>query len=109
MLGLGKVLLVDWDEKMEQEWMAVFAHESGHAMMALLKGVPCYGIYFEKRPWEVLRVFANPSDKWRHEDYVVSAAGVAAELLVYQIKTVMGLRQTAQILPHQMHRYLTRQ
>ena len=35
-------------------------------------------------------MFANPSDKWRHEDYVVSAAGVAAELLVYQNKNSDG-------------------
>ncbi len=75
---------MDWEQKMEQEWGAVFAHESGHALMALLKGIPCHGIYFERGGGKFCAVFASPSDKWRNEDYLVSAAGVAAELLVYR-------------------------
>lgn len=75
---------MDLEEKMEQEWGPVFAHESGHALMALLQGIPCSGIYFERGDGKFCAVLASPSDTMSNEDYLVSAAGVAAELLVYQ-------------------------
>jgi hypothetical protein len=39
---------LDQDETMEAEWERAFAHESGHALMAVLQGIPCHGICFEK-------------------------------------------------------------
>lgn len=76
---------MDWEEKMEQDWGPVFAHESGHALMALLQGIPCHGVYFEKGTGggRFCALSANPSDKRSNKDYLISAAGVAAELLIY--------------------------
>jgi len=57
--------MVNWEQKMEQEWGRAFVHESGHALMAVLQGILCDGIYYQK------------------EDYLFLAAGAAAENLVY--------------------------
>jgi hypothetical protein len=35
-------------KKMEEEWERPLVHESGHALIAVLEGIPCYGICFEK-------------------------------------------------------------
>ena len=76
---------MDWEEEMELNWGPTIAHESGHALMALLQGIPCHGIYFERGEdgGRFCALFANPSDKRSKKDYLVSAAGVAAELLIY--------------------------
>jgi len=76
---------VNWEEEMELNWGPTFAHESGHALMALLQGIPCHGIYFERDQdgGRFCASFANPSDQRSKSDYFVSAAGVAAELLIY--------------------------
>jgi hypothetical protein len=76
---------MDFEETMEQDWGPAFAHESGHALMALLQGIPCRGIYFERGAdgGRFCALLADPSDKQSNKDYLVSAAGVAAELLVY--------------------------
>jgi hypothetical protein len=77
---------MSWEEYMEREWGPSLVHESGHALMALLQGIPCHGIYFERGEdgaGQFCALFANPSDKRSNKDYLVSAAGVAAELLIY--------------------------
>lgn len=35
-----KSVLVDWEQKMEQEWGPTFVHESGHAPLAVLCDIP---------------------------------------------------------------------
>ena len=77
---------MDWEEEMELNWGPTIAHESGHALMALLQGIPCHGIYFERGEdgGRFCALFANPSDKRSKKDYLVSAAGVAAALLRQQ-------------------------
>ena len=77
--------MVNWEEEMELNWGPTFAHESGHALMALLQGIPCHGIYFERGEdgGRFCALFANPSDQRSKSHDLVSAAGVAAELLIY--------------------------
>ena len=79
-------------EMMEQDWAPVLAHESGHALMAVLHGIPCHGICFEKgidggRFCALLG--SSPAEK-SHRDYLIFAAGVAAEMLIYPNRTSDG-------------------
>lgn len=71
---------------MEQEWGATFVHESGHALMAVIQGIDCYGIYLERcadgNRFCALFPHKGPGE-WSSKDYLVSAAGVAAESLIY--------------------------
>jgi len=82
------------EEKMEQEWGPVFAHESGHALMALLQGIPCFAICAEKEELMFCTSYAgSPADQMTHKDYLVSAAGTAAERLVYPGRPTEGDRR----------------
>ena len=74
---------MNWEEQMEAEWGPALAHESGHALMALLRGIPCYGIYFERGQGRFCAITGNSSGNHSKDDYLVSVAGAAAELLVY--------------------------
>jgi hypothetical protein len=40
---------VDFKKRIEKELWPILVHESGHALMAFVQGVPCYGIAFEKQ------------------------------------------------------------
>lgn len=84
--------MVDWEREMELNWGPTFAHESGHALMALLQGIPCHGIYFERGEGggRFCALFANSSGRRSRKDYLVSAAGVAAELLIYPDRNSEG-------------------
>jgi hypothetical protein len=83
---------VDWEKEMELNLGPTFVHESGHALMALLQGIPCHGIYFERGEdgGRFCALFANCSGKRSKQDYLVSAAGVAAELLIYPDRNSEG-------------------
>lgn len=62
-------------------------HESGHALMALLKGFPCHGICFGRYEGKFCVLLGEiPKDQSRKDYYLASAAGVAAELLFIQTK-----------------------
>jgi len=78
--------------EMELNWGPTFVHESGHALMALLQGIQCHGIYFERGEdgGRFCALFANCSGERSKKDYLVSAAGVAAELLIYPDRNSEG-------------------
>ena len=71
---------------MEQEWGEPFVHESGHALIAVLEGIPCHGICFERGEGTgkfcALIAPTAPGQKSR-SNYTVSSAGSAAEQLIY--------------------------
>lgn len=71
---------------MEQEWGRPFVHESGHALIAVLEGIPCHGICFERGEGTgkfcALIAPTAPGQKSR-SNYTVSSAGSAAEQLIY--------------------------
>ena len=75
--------MVNCEEQMEAKWGPALAHESGHALMALLRGIACHGIYFERGLGKFCAVTGNTSGNHSKDDYLVSVAGAAAELLVY--------------------------
>lgn len=78
--------MVNWEEKMEQEWGHAFVHESGHALMAVLQGILCHGIYYqrtEKGGKFCTLIPPKPPNERTKEDYLFLAAGAAAEDLVY--------------------------
>jgi hypothetical protein len=71
---------------MEEEWGRPFVHESGHALMAVLQGISCHGICFEKgeADWKFCTLIPPPPNGEKSKsDYMVSAAGAAAEQLIY--------------------------
>jgi hypothetical protein len=59
-------------------------HESGHALAAILQGIPCYGIYWKKGVGTGKFCALSP-DPTEHDRkyFVFLAAGSAAELLTY--------------------------
>ncbi len=68
---------------MEAEWERAFAHESGHALMAVLQGIPCHGICFEKDSGKFCTLTPLPScGELSKKDYLFFAASTAAELLL---------------------------
>jgi hypothetical protein len=76
----------NWEKKMEEEWGRPFVHESGHALIAVLEGIPCHGICFEKGEGAgkfCALLAATPPDEKSKSNYLVSVAGAAAEMLVY--------------------------
>jgi hypothetical protein len=74
----------DWERRMEEEWGRPFVHESGHALMAILQEIPCYGICYEKGSGKFCCSFPpRLSGELAKKDYMVSVAGTAAERVVY--------------------------
>jgi hypothetical protein len=71
---------------MEEDWGPTFVHESGHALIAALCGIACHGVYFERGSDGgkfCALIPPTPPDQKSKKDYLVSAAGVAAEKLIY--------------------------
>jgi hypothetical protein len=71
------------EEKMEKVWGPVLAHESGHALMALVHGITCHGIFAEKEDLRFCAIYGSYPPGRSKNDYLVSAAGVAGELVMY--------------------------
>src|SRR5712671_6633242 len=71
--------------RMEEEWGRAFVHESGHALMAVLQGIPCYGIYYEKdsRKFCALIEPLPPPAHFSKKHYLFLAASSAAEQIKY--------------------------
>jgi hypothetical protein len=60
-----------------------FVHESGHAIMAVLRGLFLSGVCFCTSDQKYCTLTGMPSAKLSKDDYLYSAAGMAAELVVY--------------------------
>jgi hypothetical protein len=79
--------MVDWEQKMEEEWGRALVHESGHALMATLQEIPCHGVYYqrsEKGGKFCTLIPPKPADERTQKDYLFLAAGSAAENLIYK-------------------------
>jgi len=79
--------MVDWEQKMEEEWGRAFVHESGHARMATLQEIPCHGVFYqrsEKGGKFCTLIPPKPPTERTKKDYLFLAAGSAAENLVYK-------------------------
>jgi hypothetical protein len=75
------------DQATDEELEQVFIHESGHALVAALLSIPCDGICYQKDldgAGMFCAVFpGGHSAAVSKQECLVSAAGVAAQLLVY--------------------------
>jgi hypothetical protein len=74
----------------QEELRRVAVHESGHAVMAVIQGIPCRGVFFAYEPSEAGAIrggrFCVPvgnSPPWKKGDYLQSAAGTGAEKLFF--------------------------
>jgi hypothetical protein len=79
--------MVDWEQRMEEEWGHAFVHESGHALMATLQEIRCYGVYYqrsEKGGKFCTLIPPKPPIERTNKDYLFLAAGCAAENLIYK-------------------------
>ena len=71
----------NWEKKLEDEWGRALVHESGHALMAVLQGIVCHGIYFlkdGKKACALINPLPQPSE-YSRKHYLFLAAGSAAE------------------------------
>ena len=69
---------------MEEQWGRVFAHESGHALMAVLQGIACRGIYFDRTEAKFCAVPVMPEPSgYSREHYLILTSGSAAEIIIY--------------------------
>jgi len=73
-----------------EELKRVAVHESGHAVMAVMQGIQCHGLFFAYEPDESLAIhgghFCVPcgnNPPWKKADYLQSAAGAGAEKLFF--------------------------
>jgi len=77
-------MVIDWEQVLEDQWGRALVHESGHALLAALKGIPCQEIYFHKGPNKFCTVIDLPSeDLYTDDHYLFLVAGGAAELITY--------------------------
>jgi hypothetical protein len=85
--GVCHKLGVNYEDVMEKEWGNAFVHESGHALVAVLKNIPCHGIYYEfLADGGKFCALANLPEQ--HADlsadhYIFLGSGSAAEQLIY--------------------------
>jgi len=73
--------MLSWKTQTEEDWCHALIHESGHAVMAALQTIPCYGIFLKQTKMkacaliEPLPLSSELSDK----HFLFLAAGSAAE------------------------------
>lgn len=73
---------LDPEAEMEERWVPVFVHESGHALMAVLQGINCDGIFYEMDSKKFCTLVEGPTGEPSNKDYLCRAAGTAAECLI---------------------------
>lgn len=68
-----------------EELKTVSLHEAGHAVMAVLQGLPCSGIFLHSESdGGKFCCVATRHEPLTKGDYLEAAAGVAAELIFYE-------------------------
>lgn len=78
--------MVNVDATMEKEWGRAFVHESGHALMAVLQGIPCHGICYEFRSdkGNFCAITDLPvPEEYSKKHFLFLTASSAAELVIY--------------------------
>ena len=69
----------------ESDVEQALVHESGHGLMAVVQGITCSGICFDRDEGKfcALGPPPKPPEQMSMKDYLFSAAGVAAEKVIY--------------------------
>jgi len=75
----------DWNKVMEATWGRALVHESGHALAAVLEGIHCDGIYYDKSAQKFSTLIAPlpPPDQMNKGHYRFLLASSAAEDAIY--------------------------
>jgi hypothetical protein len=81
----GSLAKLPDDELLERHWGRAIVHESGHALIAVLKKIPCHGIFWDKTANKFCVLADVPDDfnEYSNEHYIFSVGGGAAEIVVY--------------------------
>jgi hypothetical protein len=77
--------MLNWEVEMEEKWGRAFVHESGHALMAVLQGIACFGVFYDlstKKFCALISPLPVPSD-FSKNHYLFLSAGSAAEKIIY--------------------------
>jgi hypothetical protein len=78
-------MVIDVSPEEFEQLKPIFVHESGHAAMAVLQGLPCSGIFLHSESdGSKFCCVATPHEPLTKGDYLEAAAGVAAELIFYE-------------------------
>jgi hypothetical protein len=78
-------MVIDVSPEEFEQLKPIFVHESGHAVMAVLQGLPCSGIFLHSESDGVrFCCVATPNEPLTKGDYLEAAAGVGAELILYE-------------------------
>jgi hypothetical protein len=76
--------VTDWNKVLEETWGRALVHESGHALMAVLQGIPCHGVHFDKTANRFCAITdLPPESEYSNKHYLFLTASSAAELVVY--------------------------
>jgi hypothetical protein len=75
----------DWNKVMEATWGRALVHESGHALTAVLEGIHCDGIYYDKSAQKFSTLIGPlpPPDQMNKRHYRFLLASSAAEDAIY--------------------------
>jgi hypothetical protein len=85
MVKTGSLETLPDDELLERHWGRAIAHEGGHALIAVLKKIPCHGIFWNKTINKFCVLADVPDDfkEYSKEQYIFSVGGSAAETVIY--------------------------
>ena len=76
--------MTDWNKVLEETWGRALVHESGHALMAVLLGIPCHGIHYDKTANKFCAITdLPPESEYSNKHYSFLTASSAAELIIY--------------------------
>src|SRR5260370_15977312 len=85
--------MLGWGTQAEEDWRHALIHESGHAVMAAMQTIHCFGIFLKQKKIKACALIeplpANLSDK----HYLFLAAGCAAERNTYGKADFEGSRE----------------
>jgi hypothetical protein len=83
-----------WEIASSSNWKRIFLHESGHALMAVLQAIPCYGIFYrgDKDTACALTPPLPAHSLYSKGHYLFLAAGSGAEATKYTGMSFFGSR-----------------
>jgi hypothetical protein len=72
-------------DELERRWGRAFVHESGHAIIAISRGIPCFGIYYDKTKQQFCTANDLPESETEYtkDHFLMLVAGSAGELVMY--------------------------
>lgn len=73
------------DELLETNWGRALVHECGHALIAVLQGITCHGVFWNKTVNKFCVLADVPADfsQYSKNHFLFSTGGSAAETVIY--------------------------